>query len=219
MSSYQIDLTPTLESECRQSSSTSRPTTSTVMAPSRTTPPSRRGLRQAARRAVIGVDDHTVADIAARLAARDAQCRSLFRRPSPRGGLSTSMTTGSICGRGRPHAHSSPTSTVLTTLRGRHNAQNVMAAYAALDALGMPCARGCRGASNIPRPRPPSRIDRPSPQGRLFINDSKATNAESAAVALASFERDIFWILRRARQGRRPQPISHPISRASPGPT
>jgi UDP-N-acetylmuramoylalanine--D-glutamate ligase len=29
----------------------------------------------------------------------------------------------------------------------------------------------------------------------LFINDSKATNADSAATALASFERDIYWIL------------------------
>jgi UDP-N-acetylmuramoylalanine--D-glutamate ligase len=29
----------------------------------------------------------------------------------------------------------------------------------------------------------------------LFINDSKATNADSAATALAAFERDIFWIL------------------------
>jgi UDP-N-acetylmuramoylalanine--D-glutamate ligase len=29
----------------------------------------------------------------------------------------------------------------------------------------------------------------------LFINDSKATNADSTAKALASFPRDIFWIL------------------------
>ena len=29
----------------------------------------------------------------------------------------------------------------------------------------------------------------------LFINDSKATNADSAATALAAFPGDIFWIL------------------------
>jgi len=29
----------------------------------------------------------------------------------------------------------------------------------------------------------------------LFINDSKATNADSTATALAVFERDVFWIL------------------------
>ena len=36
----------------------------------------------------------------------------------------------------------------------------------------------------------------------LFINDSKATNADSAATALAAFERDIYWILGgRPKQG------------------
>ncbi len=36
----------------------------------------------------------------------------------------------------------------------------------------------------------------------LFINDSKATNADSAATALAAFDRDIFWILGgKAKQG------------------
>ena len=36
----------------------------------------------------------------------------------------------------------------------------------------------------------------------LFINDSKATNADSAATALAAFERDVFWILGgRPKQG------------------
>ena len=38
--------------------------------------------------------------------------------------------------------------------------------------------------------------------GTLFINDSKATNADSAATALAAFERDVLWILGgRAKQG------------------
>ena len=37
----------------------------------------------------------------------------------------------------------------------------------------------------------------------LFINDSKATNADSTEKALASFDRDIFWIVGRPRQGRR----------------
>ena len=36
----------------------------------------------------------------------------------------------------------------------------------------------------------------------LFINDSKATNADSTAKALAAFEHDIFWILGgRAKEG------------------
>ena len=42
----------------------------------------------------------------------------------------------------------------------------------------------------------PHRLEEIGRVGRtLFINDSKATNADSAATALAAFERDIFWIL------------------------
>ena len=42
----------------------------------------------------------------------------------------------------------------------------------------------------------PHRLEEIGRLGRvLFINDSKATNADSAATALAAFERDIFWIL------------------------
>ena len=49
----------------------------------------------------------------------------------------------------------------------------------------------------------------------LFINDSKATNADSTATALAAFDRDIFWIL-----GGKPKegasPASSRCSGASP---
>ena len=42
----------------------------------------------------------------------------------------------------------------------------------------------------------PHRMEQVGRSGRvLFINDSKATNADSTEKALASFERDIFWIL------------------------
>ena len=42
----------------------------------------------------------------------------------------------------------------------------------------------------------PHRLEEIGRVGRtLFINDSKATNADSAATALAAFERDIYWIL------------------------
>ena len=42
----------------------------------------------------------------------------------------------------------------------------------------------------------PHRLEEIGRVGRtLFINDSKATNADSAATALAAFERDVFWIL------------------------
>ena len=42
----------------------------------------------------------------------------------------------------------------------------------------------------------PHRLEEIGRVGRtLFINDSKATNADSTATALAAFARDIFWIL------------------------
>jgi UDP-N-acetylmuramoylalanine--D-glutamate ligase len=42
----------------------------------------------------------------------------------------------------------------------------------------------------------PHRLEEIGRVGRtLFINDSKATNADSAATALAAFDRDVLWIL------------------------
>ena len=67
-----------------------------------------------------------------------------------------------------------------------------------------PALRRSSSASRRARWRPrsrrfpglPHRLEEIGRLGRtLFINDSKATNADSAATALAAFERDIFWIL------------------------
>ena len=62
----------------------------------------------------------------------------------------------------------------------------------------------------------PHRVEEIGQAGRtLFINDSKATNADSSATALAAFESGIYWIAaaspRRAASRR-----SHRISRAWP---
>ncbi|MEZ5852153.1 MAG: UDP-N-acetylmuramoyl-L-alanine--D-glutamate ligase [Hyphomicrobiaceae bacterium] len=88
------------------------------------------------------------------------------------------------------------------TLRGRHNVQNAMAAIAAISAL-----QDCRGggsledlrgmAAALPAyPGLPHRMEEVGRAGKvLFINDSKATNADSTEKALASWPRDIFWIL------------------------
>ncbi len=78
-------------------------------------------------------------------------------------------------------------------LRGRHNAQNAACAVAAALALGLaPRAiqSGLRSFSGLAH-----RMEEVGRTGRaVFINDSKATNADSAAQALACFE-DIFWIV------------------------
>lgn len=81
----------------------------------------------------------------------------------------------------------------VVSLRGRHNAQNAAAATAAAQILGLTDDEIMAGLKSFPGL--PHRMEEVGNCGRtIFINDSKATNADSAANALASFERDIFWI-------------------------
>ena len=78
------------------------------------------------------------------------------------------------------------------SLRGLHNAQNAACAAAAALALGLTPAVIQDGLRSFPglahRMEMIGRKDRV-----LFVNDSKATNADSAARALACYS-DIFWI-------------------------
>jgi UDP-N-acetylmuramoylalanine--D-glutamate ligase len=79
------------------------------------------------------------------------------------------------------------------SLRGRHNAQNACAAVAAVGALGLDDAAIAAGLSTFPGLA--HRMETVGRRGRvLFVNDSKATNADSTAQALASFDR-IYWIV------------------------
>jgi UDP-N-acetylmuramoylalanine--D-glutamate ligase len=78
------------------------------------------------------------------------------------------------------------------SLRGLHNAQNAACAAAAALALGVPAARIQEGLRSFPGLA--HRMEQVGRRGRvLFVNDSKATNADAASRALASFS-DIFWI-------------------------
>ncbi|MFZ0069419.1 MAG: UDP-N-acetylmuramoyl-L-alanine--D-glutamate ligase [Pseudolabrys sp.] len=78
------------------------------------------------------------------------------------------------------------------SLRGTHNAQNAACAIAACVTLGIDLGTIQKGLASFP-----GLAHRMQAVGRkgnvLFVNDSKATNADSAAKALASFH-DIFWI-------------------------
>ncbi|MCR9135600.1 MAG: UDP-N-acetylmuramoyl-L-alanine--D-glutamate ligase [Alphaproteobacteria bacterium] len=80
----------------------------------------------------------------------------------------------------------------IATLRGAHNGQNAAAAIAACLAVGLSEDEITAGLASFNglqhRMQPVAR------RGRvLFVNDSKATNADAAAPALASFDR-IYWI-------------------------
>ncbi len=78
------------------------------------------------------------------------------------------------------------------SLRGLHNAQNAMAAFAACAALGLSDAEINSGLRSFPGLA--HRMEEVGRKGHvLFVNDSKATNAESTARALGSFE-TIYWI-------------------------
>ncbi len=77
-------------------------------------------------------------------------------------------------------------------LPGTHNAQNAAAAAALALALGIPRPAIAAGIARFPGL--PHRAERIAEiAGVAFINDSKATNADSAARALACHER-IVWI-------------------------
>jgi UDP-N-acetylmuramoylalanine--D-glutamate ligase len=78
------------------------------------------------------------------------------------------------------------------SLRGVHNAQNAAAAIAAAQALGVGLPDIQKALTSFPGL--PHRMEEVGRLGKvLYVNDSKATNADSAAKALASFA-DIYWI-------------------------
>ena len=140
--------------------------------------------------AVIGVDDDWCRKIAASLAQAGKQVVQISSHRKLADGL---YLDGSRIMRAS-HAAASPIAELggIGTLRGVHNAQNAACAIAAALALGLnPAAiqaalKSCPGL--------PHRIEEVGRRGPvLFVNDSKATNADSAAQALACFG-DIFWI-------------------------
>ncbi|MEL7049708.1 MAG: cyanophycin synthetase, partial [Pseudomonadota bacterium] len=98
----------------------------------------------------------------------------------------------------------------IETLRGQHNVQNALAALTALRALAdVTAAIGTTGGATDPAVWSPDKL-RSALQsfpglahrleivgqvdGVLFVNDSKATNAEAAEKALLAFDGRIHWI-------------------------
>jgi UDP-N-acetylmuramoylalanine--D-glutamate ligase len=88
----------------------------------------------------------------------------------------------------------------IASLRGKHNGQNAAAAVAALGPLGLDLERVAKGLRSFPGL--PHRLEEVGRKGKvLFVNDSKATNADAAEKALLSFDR-VFWIIGgRAKEG------------------
>lgn len=83
--------------------------------------------------------------------------------------------------------------TSIPRLKGRHNWQNIAAAYATARHFGLKPEKIIESVRSFPGL--PHRLEQVGQrQGVLFINDSKATNADATARALEPFEH-IYWIL------------------------
>ena len=156
--------------------------------------------------AVLGVDDAPTRALAARWANKpDAPA---LRRVSAYGERADIMFDGRHVR--DAHGRALLDMTACPALMGAHNAQNAAIVYALLTAL--------QGIAPAPQPITAERLadafasfpgldHRLQPLGELdgvrIINDSKATNAEASAVALAAFAEDaVYWIAGgRAKEG------------------
>jgi UDP-N-acetylmuramoylalanine--D-glutamate ligase len=140
--------------------------------------------------AIVGVDDEWCRAIAGRLAKAGKRLEQISVRGKIPDGLYIEdrrimRATG---GAATPLAELGG----IGSLRGLHNAQNAACAAAAALALGLDAAAIQAGLRSFPGLA--HRMEEVGRRGAvLFVNDSKATNADSAAQALACFD-DIFWI-------------------------
>ena len=144
--------------------------------------------------AVIGVDDPYTRAAAERIARAGKKVVQVSVKAPLRDGYYAdgSAIMRAAGGQAQPVAQLAG----IGSLRGAHNAQNAACAIAACAALGLDLPAIQNGLLSFP-----GLAHRMQPIGRkatksghvLFVNDSKATNADSAARALASFH-DIFWI-------------------------
>jgi UDP-N-acetylmuramoylalanine--D-glutamate ligase len=141
--------------------------------------------------ALVGVDDEHCRAIYARLKARSGAPRTLAvsGTESPLAEVWVSEHRVMARGEAAPAADLAGA----RALRGAHNGQNAALAYAAARALGVERDRIARAFETFPGLA--HRMEEVGRLGRvLFINDSKATNADAAEKALLSFH-DIHWIL------------------------
>ncbi|MBB3772496.1 UDP-N-acetylmuramoylalanine--D-glutamate ligase [Angulomicrobium tetraedrale] len=140
--------------------------------------------------AVIGVDDAWCRAIADRIEGAGRQVVRLSVLEDLADGIFLDGTD-LVVAQGGARVFTLPLAGI-GSLRGAHNAQNAAAAFAAARALGLApevIATGIRSFPGLAH-----RMEQVRTIGNvLFVNDSKATNADAAERALVSFE-DIFWI-------------------------
>ena len=142
--------------------------------------------------AIVGVDDHFCAAIADRIEQAGKSVARVSVQHPVANGFYFDVDDGIVI-RAKGGAREEIVSLdSIGSLRGLHNAQNAACASAAALALGVGTDVLQQGLRSFPGLA--HRMEQLGRHGRvLFINDSKGTNADAAARALSSF-RDIFWI-------------------------
>jgi UDP-N-acetylmuramoylalanine--D-glutamate ligase len=140
-------------------------------------------------RALIGVDDEWCSAIAARLKGAMEKVPVSVVRALEDG---ISAPDGILRHRQDGREIAQIDLRAMPALKGVHNWQNAAMAYGAAQALGLSTDEIAAGMKSFP-----GLVHRMQEIGRIgaiaFINDSKATNADAAGNALASFD-TIYWI-------------------------
>lgn len=140
--------------------------------------------------AIVGVDDSFTVQIADRLMGEGADVIRISKQAPVEPGYFADGTALFEQRNGLKRKVASLED--VGSLRGQHNAQNALAAIAACLKVGLTEQEIQSGIESFPGLA--HRMEQVGWRGNvLFVNDSKATNAEAAAPALSSFSR-IYWI-------------------------
>ncbi|MEQ1950381.1 UDP-N-acetylmuramoyl-L-alanine--D-glutamate ligase [Mesorhizobium sp. CN2-181] len=140
--------------------------------------------------AIIGVDDIYCAQIADRLEKAGKHVVRISKRLPLTDGFFADGTNLMEASDGRYERIAFLEG--IGSLRGQHNAQNALAAVAACLKVGLDLGEIQSGLESFPGLA--HRMEQVGRKGKvLFVNDSKATNADASAPALSSFPR-IYWI-------------------------
>ncbi|MBA8900770.1 UDP-N-acetylmuramoyl-L-alanine--D-glutamate ligase [Phyllobacterium sp. P30BS-XVII] len=140
--------------------------------------------------AIVGVDDSFCVAIADRLERAGKSVIRISKRLPIQNGYFAEGSTLYLAENGTRTVVASLQG--IGSLRGEHNAQNALAAFAACRSVGLSVDEINAGLKTFPGLA--HRMEQVARLGKtLFVNDSKATNAEAAAPALSSFPR-IYWI-------------------------
>ncbi|MEM7215536.1 MAG: UDP-N-acetylmuramoyl-L-alanine--D-glutamate ligase [Pseudomonadota bacterium] len=140
--------------------------------------------------AVVGADDEYSATILERLENAGANVNAISRENRVKNGVFANHSDIFVSAENSDRNVAALAD--IPTLRGVHNAQNACAAYVACHLVGLSDEEIQKGFNTFPGLA--HRMEIIGNVGTtLFVNDSKGTNADAAAMALSSFE-NIYWI-------------------------